>query len=279
MDFADQREHQQLIELADPGLQDLIGSIDVLPSPPTAVVSLNDALGRTEVVIEEVVSIIESDTAMTAKLLALVNSSFFGLSQRMTDVRQSVAYLGLDTVRNLLTAMELMRAFSAPTPELAQHMDNLHSHSMIVGNLARSLMARGPHMHESFAAGMMHDIGLLAVLSTLPDKFTELCNSDADEVEVLGTSHAWLGAYILDLWGVPQPLVQSVLHSHDAFTLLSPTLSTAHAVYVAEQLVNAADPFGAPWETGKLPSHEYLETVGLASAVNEFLQTSGAKSV
>ncbi len=279
MAIENEDEHRPLIELADPGLQRLIAAIDVLPSPPVAVMALNDILARKDAVIDDVASVVEADTAMTAKLLALVNSSFFGLNQSLTDVRGAIAYLGLDTVRNLLTAVELMRAFAAPNAELAQMMNDLHSHSLIVANLARSLMARGPRMHEAFAAGMMHDIGLLAIMSTLPDKFVELCESDAEEADVFGSSHAWLGAYILDLWGLPNSLVQSVLHSHDAYTLVSPTLTSAHAVYVAEQVTNFLDPASSPWETGSLPSHEYLETIGLDAAVTEMASSPNVKPV
>src|SRR5262249_27889576 len=124
--------------------------------------------------IDDLAGSIEADAAMTAKLLQLVNSAFFGLSNKITDVRHAMSYLGLETVRNLLTAVELTRGFTAPSVELVQAVESLQTHSLAVAELARTLMQGQRGVHDAFAAGIMHDIGLLALIAHAPEKYLEL---------------------------------------------------------------------------------------------------------
>jgi HD-like signal output (HDOD) protein len=251
-----------------------LGSIDHLPSPPTSVVELNRALARPEASIEEVATVVENDVAMSAKLLQLVNSAFFGLTQRVTNVRQATALLGLTTVRNLLIAVEMVRAFNPREPELTRDVEMINAHSLAVAEATRSLMADRHQMHDAFAAGMMHDIGLLAIMAKHPDRYIELRDAvrsgvplEECETTILGAHHSDIGAYLLGIWGLPHSMVEAVARSHDADSMHDRTMNTAHAVFIAEQIVNMQEHGGASWENPRLPDHDYLFELG----VNEYV--------
>jgi len=220
---------------------------------------------------------------MTAKLLQLVNSAFFGLTHRVTNVQRAVAYLGMGTVRNVLAAVEMMRALPAATPDMAVIVEQLQAHSIAVGELSRNLLRHRRQAHDAFAAGIMHDIGLLAAVSCMPAKY-ELLRLEVGggtpliecEAEILGAPHASIGAHLLDVWGLPANLVSAVRHSHDADRLVDRNLGPLQAVYIAEQVTNLVGASGG-WvlEEGLMPDHEYLAELGLDGIVTQVMARAG----
>lgn len=270
-----QRDVELQHRISDPRLRDLVGSIDVLPSPPASVLEINRLVADPFSSVEAVSEAIRTDSAMSAKLLQLVNSAFFGLSSHVDDVQQAVALLGFDTVRNLLIAVELVRSFNAPTPELVKAVENLNAHSFTVAELSRSLMMRRRGAHEAFVAGMMHDIGLLALIGCGPNHYLSLqreieksgrCIEECEQ-EILGTTHANIGAYLLGLWGLPFSLVESVARSHDADRVIDTTITPVHAVFIAERITNVLGSSNGLRESTAIPSDAYLERLAIEDTV------------
>jgi putative nucleotidyltransferase with HDIG domain len=257
----------------DPQLQQLLTEIDTLPSPPAAIVELSQALSEPQVEIPEVASIIESDPAMSAKLLQLVNSAGFGLSQHMSDVDQAVAYLGLSTVRNMLTAVELLGAFYGIPEDMIPEVEIHRGHALAVAELAQRLPKDRQEQHEAFAAGMLHDVGLLALMARAPERYLALRAEvksgrelESAELDVLGVSHATIGANILEEWMLPSAVCEAVARSHDADQLSDHVPNAVHAVFVAEQLINAGE--GTPWWEPAAPlAPTYLEALGWTEQV------------
>lgn len=268
----------------DPNLQRLVSSIDVLPSPPASVIEINRLVADPFSSIEAVAEAIRTDSAMSAKLLQLVNSAFFGLSNHVEDVQQAVALLGFDTVRNLLIAVELVRSFNAPTPDLVRAVEDLNAHSFAVAELSRSLMMRRKGAHEAFVGGMMHDIGLLAVIGCAPQlylslkKETEKSGRSVEqcELEILGTTHASIGAYLLGLWGLPFSLVEAVARSHDADVVIDNTITPVHAIFIAERITNVLGSSNVIRESDAIPSDDYLEQLGVTETVAGILGKASA---
>jgi putative nucleotidyltransferase with HDIG domain len=246
--------------LNDPQLQQLLTEIDTLPSPPDAIIQLSAALSAPQVEIPDVARIIESDPGMSAKLLQLINSASFGLHQHMTEIDQVVAYLGLSTVRNVLTAVELLGAFYGMPEEMIPEVEMHRAHAMAVAEFAQRLPRDRQQQHEAFAAGMLHDIGLLALMARAPERYMAVKvevgtgrDFEAAELDVLGVSHATIGANILEEWMLPTALCEAVARSHDA-------------VYVAEQCVNsrAESPW---WEPAADLSTAYVEALGWTESI------------
>jgi HD-like signal output (HDOD) protein/CheY-like chemotaxis protein len=254
--------------LNDPQLRQLLLDTETLPSPPPAIAQLSAALADTQVEIPEVAKIIESDPAMTAKLMQLVNSASFGLAQQMTNIDQIVAYLGLSTVRNMLTAVELLSAFHVVPDGMAQDVELHRLHAMDVAELAQALPRDRREQHEAFAAGMLHDIGLLALMTCAPARYlalkAEVQNGrdlESSELDVLGASHSTIGAHLLEQWLLPTGLCEAVARSHDADMMSDHAPNAIHAVFVAEQLAGFR-PESPWWEPGAPLAESYLEALG-----------------
>lgn len=268
--------------LSDPAVLAIVHTTDILPSPPAGILTLNNLMMNPEASLSDVADVITDDPAMTAKLLQLVNSAYFGLSHRVTTARQAVSLLGFSTVRNLLMAVELMRAFRVPRGELSSAVEDLQDHSLAVANLARTIMGDGAESNDAFTAGMLHDIGMLAVISALPDRFVALRDEvvhgkrpiEESEQSILGTSHAHIGAYLLDQWGLPTNLVEAVARSHDAAHLSSAHLGPVHAVYVAEQILAMLGSKTIFWEQGDVFEEGYLAALGIDDEVTRILTSS-----
>jgi HD-like signal output (HDOD) protein len=258
--------------ISDPALHALLGEIDALPSPPKSVLELNEALRNPDVEVAEIARIVDTDVAVTAKLLRVVNSAFFGLGSQITDTGHAVAYLGVPTVRTLVGSLQLLNSLQTSDSDVTTAVEDLQSHSLAVADLARSFLPSRQAAQDAYVAGMMHDVGLLALVSCAPVRYLalreEVLHSGRSlmdcELDVVGATHAIIGAYVLGLWGFPSWLVEAVARSHDADSLAEWSLDVTSAVFVAEQVVNCRRDT-ASWEGGQMPSVAYLEAVGLSS--------------
>jgi putative nucleotidyltransferase with HDIG domain len=221
------REAFELQErLGRPELRRLIGALGSLPAAPRSFSAITEALAAPEVDLGRVGRIIERDPGCSAKLLQLVNSAFFGLPRSVTRVSEAVTYLGATRIRDVVLAAEVSEMFKCASPQTARTVQVVNDHSQAVAMAARKLV--GPRLaHEAFTAGILHDIGRLALSAALPreyDKVTSCWREGGSlvalERETFGADHADVGAYLLRMWGLPLPLVEAVARHHD---LDSPT--------------------------------------------------------
>lgn len=227
--------------LQDDNVRSVIGKVDRLPSAPRTYWALTQAATRPEVGVADLAKIVEQDPAMATKVLQLVNSSYFGLAQRQTSVQQAVAYLGVELLKALtLTAHVFVSAATAGVLELS--LDVLQQHSMLAARIAKRLLADKKRAAEAFTAALVHDIGKIVLAMGVPDRFGEALRSARKtarpdhivEKELLGVTHAEVGAYLLGLWGLPLSIVEAVAYHHQP-ELVAPTDSVV-AVHVANAL-------------------------------------------
>jgi HD-like signal output (HDOD) protein len=212
--------------LAPGGLANLVSQLDRLPSMPGIYRRLVHELQSPDVGVAEVGRIIAEDPAMTSKILQLVNSSFFCFQQRISDPVQATMILGINTIKALVLSVHVFGQMAADVPaEL--HISALQTHSLVTGNFARAiaLFERGgkPMGDEAFVAGLLHDIGRLAIAANLPDTYRqaillsqrEESGLHDTELAVFGATHAEVGAYLLGLWGLPETTVEAVAFHHE----------------------------------------------------------------
>ena len=234
--------------LARPQLRRLLGGIDTLPSPPRSFLAINAALSEPDACAASVSQLIEQDAGVSAKMLQLVNSAFFGLSRRVTTVHDAVTFLGLASVRSIVLASELSEGLGSSAPDLAPDVEEINEHSLAVAVAARELVPADKRF-DAFTAGMLHDVGRLAVAASAPGLFRRTRDQaaardvqvDVVEREILEATHADLGAYLLQMWGLPLVLIEPVARHHDADALHDPDPVVA-AVATAEATVGREDP-------------------------------------
>jgi len=219
-----------------------------LPSRPGVYTELNRILSDPRWEPEHVAKAIESDIAISAKVLQLANSAFFYGRHHISTVREAVMHLGADSVRSLVLAVE---AFGKLSPKRdGFSIDHFHAHAMLVGRIAEAILPRGRTQQEAVTAGLLHDIGKLLLVADRSPRWLEL-NVEARqrwmplhevELERGGVTHAELGAHLLSLWGLPDGIVEAVAHHHDPGSALGLALDAVAAVHVADALAQEIEP-------------------------------------
>jgi HD-like signal output (HDOD) protein len=260
--------------LTDESLQSLVSKIDTLPSIPALYNQLMSELNSEEPSMHKVAEIVSQDLGMTAKVMQLVNSAFFGACQNIDDPMQAVARLGLETVQGLVLSGNIFSQLE--TKKLKGFSpDRLWNHSIATGaysrEVAKSEKADRTLMSDSFIAGMLHDAGQLILAANLPDVYASVLQtaeqqqvtiSDA-ELMTLGATHAEVGAYLLGLWGLPNQVVEAVAFHHNpeqcGFRDKSP-LTFVHAGDALEHEIEGDGPVRM--------NQEYLQRLGMADKVD-----------
>ncbi len=261
-------------------LRQVVGSIGELPSLSNTYTSLTEAVSDPDASIAQVAEIIELDLAMSAKVLQLVNSAFFGLGQKVTSLSGAVGYLGMEMIKNLALASETFRIF-APDARISQEVyESMQLHGHRTAAIVRRLPV-GPKIRDTVVvAALLHDVGEIILASKMPDEFCSTRSRarerscpivDAEE-ELLGTSHAEIGAYLLGLWGVPNLAVEAIAQHHHPNRIPHTCFDVSIAVYIADLLAHALDAHPQDSQGFELPhsDRECLEELGMLHRFAEF---------
>lgn len=258
--------------LRQPRLVRIIGGIPNLPSLPPLYNDLVRELESDASSLDRIGDIISKDLSMTARLLHLVNSSFFGLPRKITSPKEAAALLGTNMLKSLVLYVKLFYAApESPIPGLS--LDDIWAHSSLTSALSREIVRaeRGTqHMlEEAMLAGMMHDFGKLLIMDAdsyirpILRRFREGEEFTKAEYAEYATSHAEIGAYLLGLWGFPDAVVEAVACHHRPSQLHQSDFSLVTAVHVANAVLeNAAQP---------AIDEEYLAGIGMASHVPDWI--------
>lgn len=252
--------------LQDEKIKQLVSQIESIPSLPSLYFQLEVELQSCDSSIEKAAAIVSKDVGMTAKILKLVNSAFFGIQQTVTDPVQAVRYLGLETLKTLVLTFKVFQQLNQ-NESVGFNMDRFWHHSLSTGEQARKIAKEGKaatHVIEAaLAGGLLHDVGMLLLLTSFPERYQETlkllvnpeCTLMEAEQETFGATHAEVGAYLLGLWGIPNLIIEAVAFHHRPAESLAQTLAFSHrsaenfgptltpliAVHVANGLVEEKD--------------------------------------
>lgn len=231
----------------DERVKNVVARLDRLPTVPRLYAALLDLLSQEDPSLREVSSLIAQDVGMSAGILKLVNSAFFGLRTHVSSPAHAVNLLGLDIVKALVLGIGLFDRFNK---EDFQDFDleKLWGHSLGTARLAREIAcleeAPGPVQEHCSIAGLLHDVGKLVMATNFPDAYREViqaCQAGEGTVlemenHVFGASHAEVGAYLLGLWGVDDAVVRAVYLHHEPGRDRRAGFSPLLAVHVANRL-------------------------------------------
>lgn len=251
----------------------LLPNLTKMPSPPDIYFAVVRELQSPYASADKVGSLIARDPMMTAKMLQLANSAVFGLQQEVTDPLAAVMFLGLETTRSLILlahAFSYFDQFQMPGFKPSQ----MWAHSLLVGRLARRI-AEIERVSEELAgscytAGLLHDLGKLVMAANMPGALSEAIRRATArsiplveaERELLGASHAEIGAALLGVWGLPGPILEAVALHHNPTRLIQEGFCPLAAVHVANVLAHEITPGGE----SVMPKVDidYLANLGLA---------------
>ncbi|WHZ24045.1 MAG: Metal-dependent phosphohydrolase, HD subdomain [Nitrospira sp.] len=268
-------------------LQRRIEQVGELPTLPHVVQRLASMIGRPNVSAEDIGALIEKDHVLSAKVLRLANSPFYGFPSRIGSVAHAVVVLGLNVVKGLTlcaTAFDMMKATG---------MDQLWRHSLGVAITAHLLGTKAAmkNPEEVFVAGLLHDIGKVVLYVKWPDvgaRITAAAHQTSRslmeaEQTLFEVTHADVGGWLAAAWHLPTGLREPILYHHRPAAAQEAPLQTA-IVHVADVLVKGLA-CGNPGDDLVPPlSHEAWDLVGLdkqslahclAKATEEFQTIDG----
>jgi putative nucleotidyltransferase with HDIG domain len=224
----------------------MVGKVSTLPSCPQAFAEISQCLRRPNATVTDAAHIIGRDVAMTANVMKLVNSAFFGTRRAIGSIDRAVAYLGLDTLGALVLGHDLFRKAHSGCegPD-----EQLWSHSFKTAVAARAIAVTErlspSQAEEAFLTGMLHDVGKIVMA-------TQRNTVDfGAEVPSVRTHHAEVGAYLLGLWGFPSQIVAAVALHHTPRQRAAAGFDLTVLIHVADRLTR--------WPESRQPTLEELD--------------------
>jgi putative nucleotidyltransferase with HDIG domain len=235
--------------LRSDAMRKVVGGIAVIPVVPAVYAKLVEAVDDASSSLATIAKIVEQDGALASKVLQSVNSSFFGVGRRINSIAQAVSLLGVRLLRSLVLSQEILRPLATAPNGLGFDPDAEHDHALQVARIARRLAVTPAGAEEAAIAGLLHDVGKLLLYAYLPEQARAAIDLAAAkaiprhdaEREILGVSHAEVGAYLLGLWGLPHTVVEAVAYHHSGEQIKHQPLGPATAVYLANLAVNTGN--------------------------------------
>jgi len=233
-------------------IQSLVSRMRALPARPTLYLEITREMRSPNASPKVIGELVSKDLAISARLLQVVNSAYYGINQKVSDPGDAVLLLGLETTSALILSIESFARFDKVKP-LYFSMDRVWRHSQAVAHSAKKiaeLLDGDPETaRHAFTAGLLHDIGKLALALNFEEeyqgalKLAQKNNLVPWEVEqdVFGATHAEAGAYLLSVWGLPQQIVDAVASHHAPPRSLEKSFTATTALHLAEALENAED--------------------------------------
>jgi HD-like signal output (HDOD) protein/ActR/RegA family two-component response regulator len=234
--------------LSRPQLRAVVGRIQKLPSLPAIYAAFQSILSNQSVTNREVAALVTADAALAARVLQIVNSAFFRLARRISSVEQAVAYLGFTAIRNLAMSVEVFSKWPGGTCSVL-NLGLLQLHAQGVAAAANALGAKTTFADDAMLAGLLHDIGYWVLAQECPEELGKAVALSisariplyAAEMEIIGASHAEIGAYLLGIWGLPLSVVEAVAHHHQPERVSHSEFDVLAAVVSAHALVPSDD--------------------------------------
>ncbi|MCA9731320.1 HDOD domain-containing protein [candidate division KSB1 bacterium] len=278
--------------LEDTTLQNAIAQLEGIPSIPQIYLDLNAEIKSANASLKKIGQIVSRDIGMSAKILQLVNSAFFGLPRHIASVEQAVRLLGMEIISALVLSTKIFSLFQSPKTGNFS-LEWLTNHNFLVANYAKNIAnAHGCDStlcEQSFLSGLLHDIGKLIFYTIHQQKYDEILatittsNMHIFELEEqsFGSSHASIGAYLLGLWGLPDTVVEALAFHHKPALSMDIEFTPLTAVHIANVFYYELN---ANSGSGKIPSldRHYLDTLGISEQITAWREkcqiTTGAEA-
>ncbi|MCP4679569.1 MAG: HDOD domain-containing protein [Deltaproteobacteria bacterium] len=222
----------------------LVRRVGSVASPPIVYTRLNKAMKRPNSSLREIGEIVSEDAVLTARLLRLVNSSFYSLKNKVETVSKAILLLGTQELQDLVLGTTVLSMFEN-VPENLVNMESFWRHSIACGIAAKEIAKQGRQLNleRFFVAGLLHDIGKLVIYmgaSTSAQEVLARCSKDNElqhrvENDVLGYNHAQVGLALAKTWHLPDSYTKAIAFHHGPWVAI-PEIA---AVHIGDIIVNA----------------------------------------
>lgn len=268
-------------------VEELIDSTVSIPTIPTVLNEINAVLASPDGSAKDAAGVIERDPAIATRALRLVNSSFYGLRNPVSNINLGCSILGLQVISNLVVQATVLQTFQTDTGSVLD-ADWLWDHSFKAAVACRMLAERTELAGElsrddAYTCGLVHDVGKLILLDSQPERYAEAARLSAAqqaplahaEREVFGFDHAHVGGVLARRWKLAQDVQDAVLfhHSRDTDVSRAPAGLLVQAANSYAHLTSSRE---GGWR-GDALEHDALMALGLSEAEHlEILQATAA---
>jgi HD-like signal output (HDOD) protein/ActR/RegA family two-component response regulator len=267
----------------------LINGIGELPGLPEIYLKIEKLLQSDNATFDKIAKLVSSDLSLAAKILQVVNSGFFGLKMRITDLMQALSFIGLNTLKAIILHISVFST-AGQSGKKIHFIKKVASESLNGGILAKKIAARYTNDREiiddSFTAGILQDTGKLIL--AMQDEFPENAEMKAREskkfvweaeTEIYGYNHADAGAYLLSTWGIPNSIVEAAAFHHKPSMQYSDKFTTVTAVHISNGIIHSESVDEEPNILGRETLKEfypeidfdYLEKLNLIGKIPEIV--------
>jgi len=225
-----------------------LDSIPDIPTLPTIVIKVNKMLQDHDTSIKNLSKVIEKDQGMVAKILRLVNSTFYGFRSRITNIPHAVIILGFNTIRNAVVSVSIIKTFSGEKSFEGFEIKDFWRHSVAVAVTSRYLaeQTRLDSPDDCFVSGLLHDIGKVVLSQDFTELFGLVWKSVKEdglsfyeaEQKLLPVNHAQIGGHLAKKWQFPGSLIDSITYHHAIRKGVS-NLNQLLIVHTANNMVNS----------------------------------------
>jgi putative nucleotidyltransferase with HDIG domain len=247
-----------------------LSGVACLPSLSSIDSALRELLGADQRYTSQIAEIIRRDPSLTARLLRLVNSVYYGMSKPVRNIEEAVFYLGVRQIRQLAMVTPIIEDFQKLTEGRRFPWRQFWRHCIATALMTREItdLLQSQDDEVDYVAGLIHDVGKIVMASAFPDYFTEIYHVRAEgaadllqlERDVLGVDHAELGAMYLRKQRLPEVFVEIVQCHHAPHQARAQTIATA-AVHVADLLVRHTK-IGDSGNRAEVPFDSWLDSAG-----------------
>jgi|CXWL01.1.fsa_nt_gi HD-like signal output (HDOD) protein len=271
--------------LKDDSVRALVAGMQTIPSLPALFAEIKKEVESESSSLKTIGNIMAKDMGMTARILQIVNSAYFGVRGPVSTVEQAVSFIGLDTIQALVLTSHVFSQFQVRSAS-AFHVDRLWTHGMETGALAREIAkAEGlapVQIDQAYTAGLLHDVGILMLAANRADQFSAMfAEASAKGKAVLeversefGITHAEIGAYLLGIWGLSDPIVEAVAYHHRPGDCPGEIVSPLTAVHVANVLQQECSQLATEDVLSKLDM-AYLDKLRLTDRLPRWRELAG----
>ncbi len=229
----------------------ILKSLDDLPAMPQVVLKARQIMADVNSGIKDVVRVLETDQAITTRILKVANSAYYGMSGKISTINHASVVLGYKTIGELITVASssglldrVLKGYGLGSGDLWKHSLSVAIGARILANRKNSELAE-----TSFSVGLLHDAGKLVLDNYIierKDEFDEILEHGRDtfmnaEMQIFGFSHAEIGFDVCDRWGIPDDIANAIKWHHSPLGSEKDELS--YIVHMADTIVNMADSF------------------------------------
>ena len=222
-----------------------------MPSLPVTVSKVQEICDNPKTSPVDLYKVISLDPVLMGKVMKLINSAYYGLSDKVTSLVRAIIMLGMNTVKNLALSSAVMGLMSSEKNFIKLNSDMFWEHSLCTGIIAKKIAGdrdggRG-ELEEYFITGLLHDIGKIPLISCFPEAYTEMVQKRADgiyssiseaETDFFGMNHTETGQMIADSWKLGEPVKNVIVSHHDYSSVDDKYKKMTYTIVIADYFAN-----------------------------------------